>query len=100
MKKFIEARLDWMEKQFPPVPKLSINSAAQGWSGSLSATDGEIYFTLDGTDPRASDGEIAKAARAYGTPVPVKPKTKLFARVRQANRWGGPLVWTATSPMQ
>jgi len=92
MKKFIETRLDWIEKQFPPVPKAVIKSAAQEKSTELSASAGEIYFTLDGTDPRASGGEISQAAQVYKTPLRIDRGTKLFARVRQENRWGGPLV--------
>ena len=92
MKKFIEARLDWMEKQFPPPPKVSMKSGAQGKSAELSTTTGEIYFTLDGTDPRASGGEISKAAQLHKMPLQLERGAKLFARVRQENRWGGPFV--------
>ena len=60
----------------------------------LSARGGEIHFTLDGTDPRASGGEISQAAQNYKAPIPLKPGAKLFARVREANRWGGPLIYS------
>lgn len=90
MKKFIEARLDWIEKQFPPVPKVSIRS--DGTSAELTTPQGEIYFTVDGTDPRASGGDISKSAQAYKAPVRLARGAKLFARVRQENRWGGPFV--------
>jgi hypothetical protein len=92
MKKFIEARLDWMEKQFPPMPKASIKSDAQGRRAELSAATGEIYFTLDGTDPRASGGEISKTAQSYKSALQLPAGAKLFARVRQENRWSGPFV--------
>ena len=92
VKNFATSRLNWMEKQFPPVPKAAIKTNADGKNATLATTAGEIYFTLDGTDPRASGGEISAAAQAYKTPLPLQPGAKLFARVRQENRWGGPLV--------
>ena len=94
MKKFIEARLDWIERQFPPTLKISIKREGRGRIALLSTSAGEIYFTIDGTDPRASGGGTSLAARAYQSPLPLKTDTKLFARVREASRWGAPLVWS------
>ena len=94
MKKFIDARLDWIERQFPPTLKISIKREGRGRIALLSASAGEIYFTLDGTDPRASGGGTSPAARAYQSALPLKTDTKLFARVREASRWGAPLVWS------
>jgi hypothetical protein len=63
MKKFIQTRLDWMEKQFVPAPKASIKSQGQSRVAELSASDGEIYFTLNGSDPRTSGGNLRKRLR-------------------------------------
>jgi len=93
MKKFIEGRLAWIEKQFLPPPKISIKSDARRQSAALSTTVGEIYFTLDGTDPRAVGGAISKAAQVFQRPLPLNPGAKLFARVHQENRWSGPMIW-------
>ena len=86
VKKFIEARLNWMEQQFPPVPALG--GAAD--SLVLSAKTGEIYYTLDGSDPRAPGGEVSKAAQLYKTELHPPPGAKLFARTRVENRWSAP----------
>ena len=94
MKKFIEARLGWMERQFPPVPRLAVKGDGAGQSAELSAPAGAIYVTLDGNDPRASGGEVSKSAQAFKSPLPLHPGAKLFARVRQENRWSGPVVWS------
>ena len=91
MKKFIQTRLAWMEKQFPPLPKLTVGTGT-GARMSLSAPAGEIYFTLDGSDPRASGGEVARTARLYREPVTLADGSKIFARVRQENRWSGPVL--------
>ena len=94
MKKFIEARLDWIEKQFLPVPKISIKSDLGKQAMSLSAAVGEIYFTLDGADPRASGGGVAGGAQSYQAPMPLKPGARVFARIRHEDRWSAPAVWS------
>jgi hypothetical protein len=92
LKSYIEKRLDWIEKQFPPVPKLAEKGSGQTRAVELSAHAGEIYFTSDGTDPRASGGGVSKSAQAYKGPVQLPKNARLFARVRQDNRWSGPLI--------
>ncbi len=95
MKKYIQTRLDWMEKQFLPVPRLSLSPAQKNASPrvELSAPSGEIYFTLDGTDPRASGGATSPAAKIYDGAVQLNPGTKLFARTRWEGRWSGPTAF-------
>lgn len=93
MKKFIQTRLDWIEQQFPPVPKAVFKSGPKGKILEMVASADEIFFTLDGSDPRASGGGVSKGVMAYTIPIPLPAKAKLFARVRQANRWSAPFVW-------
>ena len=90
MKKFIETRLNWIEKQFLPAPAMSVNAPAG--PVALRADRGEIHFTLDGSDPRASGGEVSPTARRYDQPLTLPKGARLFARARQDNRWSGPLV--------
>jgi hypothetical protein len=59
----------------------------------LSTPAGEIFYTADGTDPRAPGGEPAKAALAAKSAIELKHGATIFARVRQENRWSGPLIW-------
>ena len=91
MKKFLLTRLDWIDQQFPPLPRLKVPPAGPT---ELLADNGLIYFTLDGTDPRAAGGEAAPAARRYSTSIDLRKGAQLFARVRQENRWSAPLVFT------
>ena len=92
LKKYIESRLNWMDQQFPPVAELGVKD--QGDRLTLLARAGGIYFTLDGTDPRAGGGGVSKSAQLYNSELIPPPGAKLFARVRLDNRWGGPLIWT------
>lgn len=93
LKTYVEKRLEWIEKQFPPVPGRTEKGSGQARAVELSASAGEIYFTTDGTDPRASGGDVGKSAQAYRGPVQLPKGAKLFARVRQENRWSGPLIY-------
>ncbi len=92
MKKFLETRLGWIEKQFPPMPAATIQPTGKGKQAKLSSSGGEIYFTLDGTDPRARGGAISPNAVLYESPLLIEPGKKLWARSRQENRWSGPLT--------
>ena len=95
MKKFIQTRLDWMEKQFLSIPKLSVHAAVAGAprKAELSAQLGQVYFTVNGTDPRASGGSTSSAARLYEEPIPLNKGTKITARTRLEDRWSGPMVF-------
>lgn len=87
MKQWITNRLAWVDKQFISPPVLNL-----GQTIALSATASEpkIYFTLDGTDPRAPGGSLSPAARLYHTPLPRSKGSRLFARVQSASRWSAP----------
>ena len=89
MKKFIQTRVDWIEKQFPPLPKLSLKGDK---TAALSAPSGEIFYTLDGRDPRAPGGGVSTTAQSYKGPFALMPGTKVFARVRDESRWSGMLL--------
>ncbi|MSU36590.1 MAG: hypothetical protein EXS36_16120 [Pedosphaera sp.] len=53
---------------------------------SIAAPPGAtIYFTLDGTDPRALHGEIASNASIYRVPITILKETRLVARSRDMN---------------
>jgi hypothetical protein len=90
MKKFTETRLEWMEKQFLAGPQVAVDGSRKA---GLTTRVGQIHFTLDGTDPRASGGEPAKQAQLWTAPTPVPAGVSLTARVRHENRWSAPVVW-------
>ena len=60
LKEWLGTRLDWMDKQFAPVPITNRSSGVYpaGTTISLNANltaNQNIYYTLDGTDPRPPD---------------------------------------------
>ena len=53
----------------------------------LSAAAGEIYYTLDGSDPRAPGGGVAPAAQSYAGPLTLAGATQVSARVLDGETW-------------
>jgi hypothetical protein len=89
MRDWTSNRLDWIERQFPPVPRAELRAAG---NVTLSASKGKVFYTIDGSDPRAAGGRVSPAAVEYQTPVVLKPGQVLRARTSLDGRWSGPLV--------
>jgi hypothetical protein len=90
MKDWISNRLDWIEKQFvaAAVVELKTNPA----TAVLKASSGKVYYTVDGSDPRASGGAVASSAKLFESPISCSDETRLFARVLEGNRWSAPTL--------
>ena len=88
MRDWTVKRFAWMDAQFVAAPKLASASPQL----TLSAPKGEIYYTLDGSDPRQSGGGTSPKATKYTAPLAVEPKSILYARTHDGNRWSAPLV--------
>jgi CotH protein/Fn3 domain-containing protein/lamin tail-like protein/chitobiase/beta-hexosaminidase-like protein len=81
---WLVARANWIDEQmisapmFGPVPgNVAVNTEVTLSADSASA---EIYYTLDGTDPRADGGGLAPGALPYTSPVTVNETTHFNAR--------------------
>ena len=69
-----------------------------GFALSITAPTGTIYYTTDGTDPRATGGAGAANAKAYSSPIPVTANTTIIARVKNGDAWSGTTVATFYPP--
>jgi len=97
MKQWIEKRVEWIDQQFLAAPSVSVEPATgdSGSSLSLRAPMGKIYYTTDGTDPRAPGGGVSPSARLFSDAVPLlKENTAIFCRAHHNNRWSYPAVST------
>lgn len=93
MKTWTEKRIRWIDRQFLKAPILSLPSGPLERGSKLElkgGRPGDVYYTLDGTDPRASGGEVSSSAHAYKEPIVINNDTAVVCRVRQNNRWSPP----------
>ncbi len=66
---------------------------------TLRAEDGEIYYTLDGSDPRVVGSAIpAPSAQRYRTPLLLTEATTVQARSR-VQQPDGTVIWSALAPL-
>jgi hypothetical protein len=114
LKFWLLRRINFMDTNFlaAPTPTLA-RSEAGGLSVTFQGPPGAtVYFTTDGTDPRAPGGEIGATAQAASGPIAVGPTGVVRARSRNPQHrnltgvdnppitspWSGPVdVRSATS---
>jgi hypothetical protein len=98
MKTWLTSRLAFMDGNFLGRPALSQPGGpiASGTTITLvppAAPAGtQIYYTLDGTDPRLPGGAVSPAAQLYAGPITLNANTNLVARSRNlahSNLTGG-----------
>ena len=91
VRNWLTLRTAWLDAQFVPQP---VRSPAGGQTASvtLTATQGVIYYTLNGTDPRLAGGAINPAALtlASGASIAIASSSQLVARAKTATLWSAP----------
>ncbi len=88
MKEWTGKRLAWMEAQFLAAPRLQRGTTLEM---KAAVPEAKIYYTLDGSDPRASGGEPAGTAKEYQAPIATPKSGKIIARTRSGARWSAPV---------
>jgi hypothetical protein len=103
MKNWLSNRVDFIDEQLVPPPRLSRNGGAVPAGSSLSfATpppNVSVYYTLDGSDPRLAQGAISSNAIVYKGPIVLHTNVQIVARARNPNQrqTGGPPISTPWS---
>lgn len=72
MKGWLVARTEWIDSQYlkPPAFNTAGGVIAAGFSLVMGSPDGQVFYTVDGTDPRAPGGVPSDAAIPFaGGPV-------------------------------
>ena len=92
MKQWIQARLEWIDRQFVAAPVFTCpdGRAVPGAQLVMQAPAGKVYYTADGSDPRSPGGGISPKAHPYTAPPTIQANTTFFARVLNGNRWSSP----------
>jgi hypothetical protein len=70
----------------PTLSQLGGNVAV-GFSLSMTVPTGTVYYTLDGSDPRAIGGAVASSASTYTAPLSLTRSVQLKARTLSAGSW-------------
>ncbi|HVR34581.1 MAG TPA: lamin tail domain-containing protein, partial [Methylomirabilota bacterium] len=88
MKRWLGDRLHFMDTNFLNPPRLSrpggeiepgLSLSVMDLSGKAGTT---LYYTLDGTDPRAPGGGLTASAIQYSSPVTLSSNLHIIARAR------------------
>ncbi len=58
-----------------------------GFDLSITVTNGTIFYTLDGTDPRLPGGGVAPSAITYAGPIPLSESVIVKTRARAGISW-------------
>ncbi len=92
LKTWIGDRLTWVKTQFTAKPAFdrAPGSVEAPFSLTLTAPAGTIYYTTNGTDPRAPGGGITGSA--YTASIPIANTTTITARALVSGAWSGPLT--------
>ena len=102
MKRWLSERIDFIDGQLVQPPALSHagGPVASGFQLTLTGPDdATAYYTLDGSDPRQTQGDIAPNAMIYSGPIPIERDARVMIRARNPGKRqvGGPPVSTPWS---
>jgi hypothetical protein len=91
MKNWLKDRANWIDGNYirPPAFNVPGGLVPDGFQLVMVGTNGTIYVTTDGTDPRASGGAVASGAFVYQGPVPIEGQGLVQARIRNGTNWSG-----------
>jgi len=86
MKSWLASRVNFIDTNFLAKPVFNYGTIVPGFPLAIEGPAGAtIYYTLDGSDPRLSGGELSPAARLYSGPVTLNANTRVVARARNLN---------------
>jgi hypothetical protein len=93
LKGWIRQRIDWIDREFmlPPTFSTPGGTVAPGTKLEVNALEGKVYYTLDGSDPRAPGGGVSSAAKPYRSSIVLEDSTTVIGRATDGTRWSYPI---------
>jgi hypothetical protein len=87
LKNWFTERIAFMESQFvsPPLMSSDGGQIVPGFTLTLWAPAGVVYYTLDGSDPRAAGGGVSASAIEYNGAISLTDTTVVRARALNEN---------------
>jgi hypothetical protein len=94
LRQWIRQRIAWMDEEFMYPPSFSMRGGAinRGAKLELRARTGKIYYTLDGSDPRAPGGAVSNSAKPYKASVVLNDTATVVCRATDGTRWSYPVA--------
>jgi hypothetical protein len=92
LKQWVTDRLSWIDSQGYPAPAWQVTTKAPRRL-MMSAPNGRIFYTLDGSDPRLPGGGVSTRAIEYREPLLIWANLRLVARTRSDHGlWSAPAL--------
>jgi len=101
MKNWIRDRLSWIDSQeFPrPVVHVRQDHSTARKTLTMECSNGKIFFTTDGSDPRAAGGSPAPRAKEYNESIDLPDGRTVIVRVRSSyGLWSAPVRISGVEP--
>ncbi len=91
LRTWLKGRADWIDSNYlrPPFFNQDGGDVPDGFQVTILGTNGTIYYTTDGSDPRLLGGAISGAAQAIQLPFALAAQTTVSARIRNGTNWSG-----------
>ena len=91
LRNWLKNRADWIDRNYirPPFFNQDGGEVPDGFQVTVLGTNGTIYYTIDGSDPRLHGGAISGAAQAFQLPFAIAAQTTVSARIRNGTNWSG-----------
>ena len=83
LRNWLSARAKWIDERFAAPAAITPEGGkfSPGQQIAMSSAAGRVYYTTDGTDPRASGGGVARGVLAYTGPITLQGPTTITTRV-------------------
>lgn len=91
LRTWLKGRADWIDRNYirPPFFNQDGGDVPDGFQVTILGTNGTIYYTIDGSDPRLLGGAVFGAAQAFQLPFALTAQTTVSARIRNGTNWSG-----------
>lgn len=104
MKRWVTSRAQWIDQQFLAAPTATVSGSALVFTAPAGA---QLIYTLDGSDPRSTGGEIAPNAEVTSAPLSVPMNANVHVRSFKADLrdvfpgspWSAAVGGEASSPL-
>jgi hypothetical protein len=95
LKGWLKTRSEWIDEQFfaPPTFNNNGGEVAANFQLIIASPNGDVYYTTDGSDPRAAGG-TPSASSVMASNATLGETTTVMARAYDGQQWGAPTTAT------